>query len=243
MIHIQALNKSFGSNRILNDVNLSCETGKIQALLGANGAGKSTLIYTLSGLLKRDSGEIYIDGELIDVHRYKYKSKIGYVFEVPLYFDKLTASEFLIFSAKMREMEEKDYLPKVKHFMNLLEIPDDKKFIGKYSKGMKQKINIITALLHNPKYLILDEPFANLDFLSIQRLTKVFKDLASSGVTILIASHQFDVIMDLCDNFSLLKDGKIYFNYSMEELKAIADKKHLNADNSVKLYLQNLMEE
>jgi len=195
MIRIRSLNKNFGSKRILNNLNLICETGKIQALLGANGAGKTTMIYILSGLLKSDSGEIFIDEELVDVNQYKYKSKIGYVFEVPLYFEKLTAKEFLMFSAKMRDIKEEEYLPRIKHYMDLLEVPDDKKFIEKYSKGMKQKINIITALLHEPKYLILDEPFANLDFLSIQRLTELFKNLANTGVTILVTSHQFDVIM------------------------------------------------
>lgn len=88
----------------------------------------------------------------------------------------------------------------------------------------------------------MDEPFANLDFLSIQRLTELFKDLANKGVTILVTSHQFDVIMGLCDNFSLLKDGEIYFNYSIEKLKTIADKEHPNKEDAVKLYLQNLME-
>src|SRR5690625_1542367 len=162
MIRIRSLNKNFGSKRILNNLNLICETGKIQALLGANGAGKTTMIYILSGLLKSDSGEIFIDEELVDVNQDKYKSKIGYVFEVPLYFEKLTAKEFLMFSAKMRDIKEEQYLPRINHYMDLLEVPDDKKFIEKYSKGMKQKINIITALLHEPKYLILDEPFANL---------------------------------------------------------------------------------
>lgn len=241
MIRIRSLNKNFGSKRILNNLNLICETGKIQALLGANGAGKTTMIYILSGLLKSDSGEIFIDEELVDVNQYKYKSKIGYVFEVPLYFEKLTAKEFLMFSAKMRDIKEEEYLPRIKHYMDLLEVPDDKKFIEKYSKGMKQKINIITALLHEPKYLILDEPFANLDFLSIQRLTELFKNLANTGVTILVTSHQFDVIMDLCNNFSLLKDGEIYFNYSIEELKTIAYKKYPDTENAVKLYLQKLM--
>lgn len=148
MIHIHSLIKSYGSNPVLKGVNLTCETGKIQALLGANGAGKSTLIYILSGLLKSNSGEVFIGEDLVNVKEYKYKSNVGYVFEIPMYFEKLTAKEFLIFSAKMREMTEEKYLPKIEYFMELLDIPDDKKFIGKYSKGMKQKINIITALLH-----------------------------------------------------------------------------------------------
>ncbi|MDD2550361.1 MAG: ABC transporter ATP-binding protein [Bacteroidales bacterium] len=243
MINIIDIKKSYGDLNVLESVNLNCENGKIQALLGANGAGKSTLINIISGLIKRDGGKISIDNEFIEIKKYKYRSKVGYVFETPIYIESLSVIDYLTFVAKMYGIPKNDYLIRIKDLVDFFNFPcNSKMHIKKYSKGMKSKISIAAAIIHNPKYLILDEPFDGLDFLSIQKITKLFRTLAEKGCTILITSHQYDVIANLCDKFALLKNGSIIFNYSLQELEKVA-KEYSNEPDPVKHYLEKMMDD
>jgi ABC-2 type transport system ATP-binding protein len=242
MIEIKNITKSFKKQKVLQGLDLTCETGKIQALLGANGAGKSTLINIVSGLMENNDGEFLIDNEQITINSYKYRIKVGYVFEKPIYIDKLSAKEYLTFVAKMYKLQRSEYTQRIEELLAFFELPtDNKKYIESYSKGMKNKVSLAAALIHHPKYLILDEPFDGVDFVSIQKITRVFKDLAKKGVTILIASHQYDVVAELCDNFALLKSGKIIFNLTMPELEEQANKQFKNNPTPVKSYLESLM--
>ena len=143
----------------------------------------------------------------------------------------------------MYDIPKCDYLIRIKDLFDLFDFPRNSKMrIEKFSKGMKSKISIAAAIIHNPKYLILDEPFDGLDFLSIQKITRLFRTLAEKGCTILITSHQYDVIANLCDKFALLKNGSILFNYSFEELEKVA-KEYTNESNPVKHYLEKLMDD
>lgn len=242
MIAIKEITKSYKKQEVLKGVNLTCKTGKIQALLGANGAGKSTLINIVSGLIKNNSGTFFIDDEEITIDSYKYRIKVGYVFEQPIYIDKLSAKEYLTFVAKMYKLPKNEFPQKIEELLTFFELPNNnKKYIESYSKGMKNKVSLAAALIHQPPYLILDEPFDGVDFVSIQKITRLFKDLANKGVTILITSHQYDVVAELCDSFALLKSGEIVFNSTMDELIEASKKQFDTTKNPVKSYLESLM--
>ena len=235
MIEINNIYKSFGKELVLDGVSFSCKYGKIQGLLGVNGAGKSTLINVLAGLMKSEKGTIKINNEIVSVNSFKQKRVTGYVFEYPMYIDKLTSSEYLTFVAKMQKIKNTTIKSRVEELIDFFSLPKSKKLIENYSKGMKRKVSLAGALIHKPKYLILDEPFEGLDFSSSQKVSRLFKQLSESGVTILITSHQFDLIANICDSFAVLKGGKILFNKTLQELKE--DSK----PNKLKVYLEHLM--
>jgi ABC-2 type transport system ATP-binding protein len=236
MIKISNIIKSFGKQKVLDGVNLEIQSGTIQSLLGANGAGKSTLVHIIAGLMKCASGEVIINEELISVDSWKFRAETGFVFEQPVYIEKFTARECLIFTGKMFNIPDNELRRRVDDLVAFFELPD-KKFIELYSKGMKSKVSLACALIHNPKYLILDEPFDGIDFVSVQKISRTFADMAKNGCTILITSHQYDIIASLCHKFALLKDGKILFNNTMEELNKFASE----TGNTVKDYLEYCM--
>jgi ABC-2 type transport system ATP-binding protein len=242
MIRISNIHKRYKSNLVLKGVDISINYGCIQSLLGANGAGKSTLIKIIACILEADDGELYIDNEKITIDSYGYRKNIGYVFEQPMYIDKLTPYEYLFFVGRMYYIKKNLLDDRINELLLFLDLHETDNYIEKLSKGMKSKISIAAALIHNPKYLILDEPFDGLDFLSIQKITRLFRTLAEKGCTILITSHQYDVIASLCDKFALLKNGSILFNYSLEELEKVA-KEYSNDSNPVKHYLEKMMDE
>ena len=241
MIEIKGIEKSFKTNEVLKGVDINIEGGMIQTLLGANGAGKTTLINIVSGLMRSNAGEVKIDGEVITVESYKHRSKVGYVFEEPVYVEKFSAREQLEFLGKMQKMDKDVLKQRIDELLEFFELPtDNKKYIESYSKGMKSKVSLAMALLHNPKYLILDEPFDGIDFVSVQNISKLLHQMAANGTAILITSHQYDVIADLGMLFALLKDGKILFNKNFNDLKEMAAEFN-GEQNPVKSYLEKLM--
>lgn len=243
MIEIRNIIKSYGSQEVLKGVDLICADGEIQALLGANGAGKTTLVNIIAGLIKKNGGEFFIDGERITMNSHRYRRKVGYVLEKPVYIEKLSAKEYLTFVGKMYELPKEEYLYKITELLNFFDLPsDNKKYIESYSKGMKSKVSLAAALIHNPRYLVLDEPFDGVDFVSIQAISKLFRQMAENGATIFITTHQYDVIAEMSNKFALLKDGKIMFNLNFEELMKMSEK-FSNNKNQVKAYLESLMSE
>lgn len=244
MLTIRNITKSFDEDKILKEVSLEIPLGLCQALLGANGAGKSTLIHCVSFLIPFEQGEVLIDDEKINFKSRKYRSKVGYVFEKPIYIDKFSAKEYLHFVADLYKISRKDAKQRVSELLQFFDLPqDDKKYIESYSKGMKNKVSLAAALIHKPQYLILDEPFDGMDFMSVRKISKLLKDMAANGATILVTSHQFDVIADIADKFALLKEGRIVFNLTMDELSAEASKEFAEDKTPVKSYLESIMNE
>lgn len=241
MIKIENIHKYYKTNHVLKGVSLICKQGKIQALLGANGTGKSTLVHIISSIMEQDNGTYFIDNEEINIDSYKYRHKVGYVFESPMYIEKFTAKEYLEFVAKMYKLPKEEIKNRINELIDFFELPTEKKkYIESYSKGMKSKVSLASALIHKPTYLILDEPFDGIDFLSVQKIGKLFKSMAENGATILLTSHQYDVISEMCDNFSLLKNGTIKFNVAFDKLK-IMSKDFISEKNPVKSYIESLM--
>jgi ABC-2 type transport system ATP-binding protein len=244
MITIRGLSKTFKGRQVLNSVDLEIPRGSIHALLGANGSGKSTLIYLLSGLLKADEGTCCIDGEVITPNRYQYRNKVGYVFEKPLYIEKFSAREYLQFVADLYGLPKKVYQSRVEELLAFMNLPtDNRRYIESYSKGMKNKVSLAAALIHHPQYLILDEPFDGIDFASVQKISKLLRNLAAKGVTILLTSHQYDILAAVSDHFALLKEGSVLFYLPLPALETLAARDFPGEKNPVKAYLESLMDD
>lgn len=242
MIETKQIFKSYKQQEVLNGVDVEVQKGTVVSLLGANGAGKSTLTNIISCIISPTSGQIFMDGEEVNVDSYTYRSKVGYVFEKPIYIERLSAKEQLEFSANMYKIPKVEANERIDELLDFFELPkDNKKYIEDYSKGMKAKTSLAMALIHKPSILVLDEPFEGVDFLSAQKICKLFREMASKGAAILITSHQYDVIADVSDYFALLKNGKIVFNLSLSELKERANELFSSSDNPMKSYLESEM--
>lgn len=231
MLEIIQLSKTYKPQEVLKDINLTVPKGFIQGLIGKNGSGKSTLLNAIAGVIQYE-GTVKIDGEVIVPQRNDYRKKVGYVLQKPFYIEKLSATEYLSFVAEMYGISKKVYAPKIAELLNFFSLPKhNSKWIEDYSKGMKAKVSLATALLHDPEYFILDEPFDGMDFMSVENCVQLFKNKAEAGACILIASHQFDVITELCHSIALLQNKTIALNHSYAELQALAkqDNQHLKA--------------
>lgn len=226
MLEVRDLYKSFGENDILKGVNLQMEKGKIHILLGNNGSGKSTIINCMLKLLKYDRGSITLDGEEIEeLSNMVYFKKVSALLESSVnVYDNLSGEENIRYFAGLNRINIKkfdkhsDYIKEFK-----LENHLDKK-VGDYSRGMKQKLSLIIALISDPDYLLLDEPTLGLDFESTNNIIKILKKLAiEQNKSILITSHQIDVIEKLEGELLFLNDGKVEHFNIMDYSNSISD--------------------
>lgn len=226
MLEVQDLYKSFGKNDVLKGVNLQMEKGKIHILLGNNGSGKSTIINCILKLLKYDRGSITLDGEEIEeLSNLIYFKKVSALLESSVnVYDNLSAEENIRYFAGLNRINIKKFdkhLDYIKEFK--LENHLDKK-VGDYSRGMKQKLSLIIALISDPDYLLLDEPTLGLDFESTNNIIKILKKLAiEQNKSILITSHQIDVIEKLEGELLFLNDGKVEHFNIMDYSNSISD--------------------
>jgi ABC-2 type transport system ATP-binding protein len=214
---------------VLSGFNLVLKRGTILGLLGPNGAGKSTFVNILANIVKRDSGEIYLFDEEITENSYKYKSKCGFVLENPVYIEKLTILEYLEFAGEMYGLSGEETDERIVDLVDIFELGSKKdKWIESCSKGMKKKVSIATALLHNPQLLVLDEPFSDLDLVALGRLKDIMHKAKDTGKAILIASHNIQELENICDEFAIIKEGKILFQQSFREIRKEIEKNNLD---------------
>ena len=219
MIIIKNLSKSYGNKQVLKSVDLKISDGDIYAFVGSNGAGKTTTIKCMLGILPFDSGDVLYDGTSIKDEPLKIKQDIAYIPDNPDIYEHLTGYEYLSFIADMYETDAKTKNDNIKKYAKLLEI--DTKLndrIGSYSHGMRQKIVIIAALIHNPKVIIMDEPFVGLDPLSTHTLKEIMKELTKEGKIIFFSTHVLDVAEKLCNKIAIIKNGKILTEGTMKEV-------------------------
>lgn len=214
MIQISHLNKSYNLNvQAVKDFKIQINPGEVFGLLGPNGAGKTTIIKILVGILKEDTGDILIEGKSKYGDYITYKKKFGYVSEEIKAYEKLTGIEFLNFIGDAyglsKEIKRERLIEYIK-FWGLEENIGD--FIINYSHGMKQKLMIVAAVLHNPNILILDEPFVGLDPISLSLLKEFIRQYKESGKTVLISTHLLDIAEKICDRVCIINKGKtIYY--------------------------------
>ncbi|MBU3108996.1 ABC transporter ATP-binding protein [Clostridium gasigenes] len=219
-VQIKNLQMNFGDKKVLKGINLDIPAGKIIGYIGPNGAGKSTTVKIILGLIEGYTGEVKIFGEDISTGNEEYKKRIGYVPEVAELYDSLTAKEYLTFVGQLYGLEYEIVDKKALELMTILGIGDayDSR-ITTYSKGMKQKVTIISSLLHNPDILFLDEPLSGLDANSVMIIKEILEELAHNGKTIFYSSHIMEVVEKLSDRIILLNDGNIVADGNFNELK------------------------
>ena len=223
IITIRNLSKSFGNKEVLRDINLDIYKGEIIGYIGPNGAGKSTTVKIMLGLIEEYYGDIKIFGEDIG-ENINYKARIGYVPETADIYENLTAREYLTFIGELYGMEYEDVDRKSERLMELFGIRNvyDSR-LSSYSKGMKQKVLIISALINNPDILFLDEPLSGMDANSVMVFKEVLEELTRGGKTIFYSSHIMEVVEKLSNRIILIAKGEIIADGSIEELRRSMD--------------------
>lgn len=233
-IEIRNLCKSFGENKSLNNVSFAIEGGQAFGILGRNGAGKTTFIRILLGIMNGDSGEILIDGK--DIR--KEKVKFGYLPEERGLYLKYKVCDQLLYFAELNGINKKDAKKLIKEQLKLFKIEDYyNKKIEELSKGNKQKVQLIAAIIHNPDVVVLDEPFSGLDPVNVELFKDILKKLLKEKKTIIFSSHQMDSVEEFCNNVILLKKGTIKLKGSIDDIK----KKF--SENKIKLLVDKDIDE
>lgn len=219
VLSIKDLRKSYGSKEVLKGIDLEITAGQIIGYIGPNGAGKSTTVKILLGLEEGYSGEIKVLGENI-INNVDYKRKIGYVPEIAEMYDNLTAYEYLTFIGELYGLDFEEVEQKSEKMMDLFGLRGQYHArISSFSKGMRQKLLIISSLLHNPELLFFDEPINGLDANSVMVFKEILSQLAQQGKTVFYSSHIMDVVEKISSRIILLNGGKIVADGSFEDLK------------------------
>jgi len=230
VISISALKMKYSEDYVLNGIDLEIDKGQIIGYIGPNGAGKTTTIRILLGMLNSFEGKVSVLGETVNEHNINYKMKIGYVPESGYIYENLTGMEYLEFIGKVYKLNAQSILHRSTKIAELFDIANAMhNRISSYSKGMKQKLLIISAIIHNPQIIFLDEPLNGLDANSVLILKEVLTKLAAAGKTIFYSSHLMDVVEKISNRIILIDKGKIIADGTFEELKTMSEKGSLES--------------
>jgi ABC-2 type transport system ATP-binding protein len=222
MLAVVNLTKRYSSIPAVDDVSFTVERGKVLGYLGPNGSGKSTTVKMLTGLLVPSQGHILFDGRDIQDQLIAYKSLLGYVPEDAQLYNYLTGREYLQLVGRLRGLAPKTLDRKIDDFLQLFSLYKSRhSALSSYSKGMRQKILISAALLHNPEVLILDEPESGLDVTSALVFRNLIKELAIRGKIVLYSSHVLEVVEKVCSQIVILHQGRVMANDSVENLRLL----------------------
>ena len=220
MLTINNLNKSFGSKKAVDNVTIHIAPGEVYGFIGHNGAGKTTTLKSVVGILQFDEGEILIDGMSIKDKPIECKKEIAYIPDNPDLYDFMTGIKYLNFIADVYGVSEKDRYERIHKYADMFELTSDlAQPIAAYSHGMKQKLAIISAWIHNPKLIIMDEPFVGLDPKAAHILNGMMRELCDDGGAIFFSTHVLEVAEKLCDKIAIIKSGKIIKCGTMDEVK------------------------
>ena len=227
MIQLKNVTKRFGNVVAVDDLSLTVERGEFFGFLGPNGAGKTTTIKMVVGLFTPTSGSIIVNGYDIAKQPVDAKKTIGYVPDQPYLYEKLTGREFFYFVGGLYSLPKEFLHERVKQIIDMFEIGSwiDRK-AEEYSQGMKQRIIIAAALLHQPKTIVIDEPMIGLDPRSGKIVRETLREQANKGVSILMTTHSLSLAEELCDRIGIIKDGRLIFCDTREQL--ILDKQRYN---------------
>ncbi len=225
MLKIDNVSKYYGDFRAVHNLSFEVNKGEIFGLLGVNGAGKTTTFRMILGLLDKNAGNITLNGKEID---YSLTDKIGVLTEERSLLTKLTVKEQVLYYATLKGMKEKDILKKLKYWLKRFNIEDylDKK-IKELSKGNQQKIQFITAIIHEPELLILDEPFTGLDPINVKEIMDVIKELKEKGCIIIFSSHRMEHVELFCEKLVVLVKGECVLSGSLKEIKKEYQRKNI----------------
>ncbi len=210
MLKIEHLTKSYGEKKAVDDLSLHIEKGRIYGFIGHNGAGKTTTLKSIVGILKLEEGEIYVDGKSIKQEPMACKSIIAYIPDNPDLYEYLTGVKYLNFIADVYQVSQEDRKERIKKYGDLFELTESLgQPISSYSHGMKQKLAIISAFIHKPKLMIMDEPFVGLDPKATHLLKGLMRELCDEGGAIFFSTHVLEVAEKLCDDVAIIKSGKL----------------------------------
>jgi ABC-2 type transport system ATP-binding protein len=209
--------KTFGEQRVSKSISLAVREGSIYGLLGPNGAGKTTLIRMLSTITQPDSGEIRFRGDALkEVHAHQ----MGYMPEERGLYKKMTVAEQLLFFAELRGLSNRDAKAAVKHWLQRLDMMDwARKKVEEISKGMAQKVQFVSCVLHNPKLLILDEPFSGFDPVNADLIKDLILELKRGGTSVIFSTHRMDNVESLCDHLAIIHKGEKVLDGSVSEIR------------------------
>ena len=220
MIEIKNLTKSYNGKKVVDDVSFKVNDGEIFAFIGHNGAGKTTTIKSIVGINNFDKGEILINGKSIVSDVVKAKMDMAYVPDNPDLYENMKAIDFINFICDMYGTSSEVRENNINKYAEMFEIKDKlNDEISTYSHGMKQKIALISALAHEPKVLIMDEPFVGLDPKAVFDMKKIMKDMCKEGKCVFFSTHILDVAEKLCDKVAIIKNGKIVKIGKMKDIK------------------------
>ncbi|MGN0251220.1 MAG: ABC transporter ATP-binding protein [Oliverpabstia sp.] len=220
MLRIEHLSKVYGEKKAVDDLSLHICPGEIYGFIGHNGAGKTTTIKACCGILQYDSGEIYVDGISLKENPLLCKSKIAYIPDNPDLYEFMTGIQFLNFVADIFGVSGTERQEKIRKYGDAFDLTKDlSQTISSYSHGMKQKLAIISALIHEPRLIIMDEPFVGLDPKASHLLKGMMREICDEGGAIFFSTHVLEVAEKLCDKVAIIKGGKLIQSGTMEEVK------------------------
>ena len=221
MIEIKNVSKTYnGKKKVLKNISFKIEGGEIFAFIGHNGAGKTTMIKCIMGILDFEVGDILVENKSIKEEPLECKRIMAYVADNPDLYENMKAIDFINFICDMYEVSEDIRRENMLKYAKMFEIEDKlNDDISSFSHGMKQKIALIAALAHNPKVLIMDEPFVGLDPKAVYDMKEIMRDMAKDGKTIFFSTHILDVAEKLCDRVAIIKDGTIVKVGKMKDIK------------------------
>uniref|UniRef100_UPI004027DFE6 ABC transporter ATP-binding protein n=1 Tax=Agathobacter sp. TaxID=2021311 RepID=UPI004027DFE6 len=220
MLKIEHLTKVYGGKKAVDNLSLHIQPGEIYGFIGHNGAGKTTTLKSVVGILQFDAGEITIDGISIREQPLACKKKFAYIPDNPDLYDFMTGIKYLNFIADVFGVDENTRQERIRKYAELFELTNDLgQPIAAYSHGMKQKLAIIAAWMHDPKLIIMDEPFVGLDPKASHLLKGMMREVCDNGGAIFFSTHVLEVAEKLCDKVAIIKGGKLIRSGTMEEVK------------------------
>lgn len=220
MLKIEHLTKKYGDKTAVKDITIHIKSGEIYGFIGHNGAGKTTTLKSVVGILDFEEGEILIDGESIKEKPLECKRKMAYIPDNPDLYEFMSGIKYLNFIADVYGVSESDRQERIRKYADAFEITSDlAQPIASYSHGMKQKLAIISAWMHEPKLIIMDEPFVGLDPKATHILKNMMRELCDKGGAIFFSTHVLEVAEKLCDKVAIIKKGELIRQGTMEEVK------------------------
>ena len=220
MLRIENLTKTYGEKRAVDNLSLHIAPGEIYGFIGHNGAGKTTTLKAVVGILQFDKGEVFIKGESIRKNPLACKQKIAYIPDHPDLYEFMTGIKFLNFIADIFGVPEEKRQERIRKYADLFEMTENlAQPIASYSHGMKQKLAIISAWIHEPKLIIMDEPFVGLDPKAAHILKQMMREICDEGGAIFFSTHVLEVAEKLCDKVAIIRNGQLIQSGTMQEVK------------------------
>ncbi|MBW2622218.1 MAG: ABC transporter ATP-binding protein [Deltaproteobacteria bacterium] len=224
MIKLVEVTKNFKQFRAVDNLSMEVHSGEIYGFLGPNGAGKTTTIRMIAGTLRPTSGQIFINGVNLEKNPIAAKQSVGFIPDRPFLYEKLTGFEFLRFTAGLYGVSNNILGKRAAELFELFELAEwQNELIESYSHGMKQRLIMSAALLHQPDALIVDEPMVGLDPRGARLVKNIFRQLRANGVSILMSTHTLAVATEVCDRIGIILQDRLFINGTPDELKARAD--------------------